>query len=224
MCGDLGNVRRLEDCRRGRGGAAIAFRRATRPRERRTRDRYIESAAEIGPESTSHFPENIYYIPVSADVTGEQVEQQYVDLVQAVKSEVHIPVAVKLGPYFSSMANMAPQAGRYRGGGGFFFNRFYQPDYDLEALEVVPNLILSNSHELQLRLHWIAVLYGGIKADMALTGGVHCGHRRLCESHDGRNAGSHDDVGKTQAWHQLSRHHLHRTAGVDGATTGIRFH
>jgi dihydroorotate dehydrogenase (fumarate) len=117
---------------------------------------------------------NIYHIPVSADVTGEQVEQQYIELVKAVKAAVHIPVAVKLGPYFSSMANMARKLDATGVDGLVLFNRFYQPDYDLEALEVVPNLILSNSHELLLRLHWVAVLYGSVKADMALTGGVHC--------------------------------------------------
>ena len=117
---------------------------------------------------------NIYHIPVSADVTGEQVEQQYVELVKAVRAEVRIPVAVKLGPYFSSLANMAQKLDATGVDGLVLFNRFYQPDYDLESLEVVPNLILSNSHELLLRLHWIAVLYGSVKADMALTGGVHC--------------------------------------------------
>ena len=87
---------------------------------------------------------------------------------------MRIPVAVKLGPYFSSMANMAQKLDATGVDGLVLFNRFYQPDYDLESLEVVPNLILSNSHELLLRLHWIAVLYGSVKADMALTGGVHC--------------------------------------------------
>jgi len=116
---------------------------------------------------------NIYYIPVDADATGDQVEQKYIDLVQAVKKEVSIPVAVKLGPYFSSMANMAKKLDAAGANGLVLFNRFYQPDFDLEALDVVPNLILSNSHELLLRLHWIAVVYGSVKADLALTGGVH---------------------------------------------------
>jgi dihydroorotate dehydrogenase (fumarate) len=116
---------------------------------------------------------NIYYIPVDAQRTGEQVEQEYIDLVRAVKKEVKIPVAVKLGPYFSSMANMAKKLDGAGADALVLFNRFYQPDYDLEALEVVPNLILSSSHELFLRLHWIAVVYGTIKADLALTGGVH---------------------------------------------------
>ena len=116
---------------------------------------------------------NIYYVPVDPNVTGDRVEQQYIDLVKAVKAEVKIPVAVKLGPYFSSMANMAKRLDAAGIDGMVLFNRFYQPDFDLEALEVVPNLILSNSHELLLRLHWIAVIYGSVKADLALTGGVH---------------------------------------------------
>jgi len=116
---------------------------------------------------------NIYHLPVDADVSGEAVEQQYVDLVRSVRQEVSIRFAVKLGPYFSSMANMAKKLDAAGANGLVLFNRFYQPDYDLESLEVVPNLILSNSHELLLRLHWIAVLYGNVKSDLALTGGVH---------------------------------------------------
>jgi dihydroorotate dehydrogenase (fumarate) len=116
---------------------------------------------------------NIYYVPVDAEMTAEQVEQRYIDLVKAVRAEVKIPVAVKLGAHFSSMANMAKKLDAAGANGLVLFNRFYQPDYDLEALEVVPNLILSNSHELLLRLHWIAVIYGQVKADLALTGGAH---------------------------------------------------
>jgi dihydroorotate dehydrogenase (fumarate) len=86
---------------------------------------------------------------------------------------VKIPVAVKLGPYFSSMPNMAKKLDAAGANGLVLFNRFYQPDYNLETLEVVPNLILSNSHDLFLRLHWTAVIYGTVKADLALTGGVH---------------------------------------------------
>jgi dihydroorotate dehydrogenase (fumarate) len=116
---------------------------------------------------------NIYHIPVDSDVTAEQVEQKYVELVQAVKKEVTIPVSVKLGPYFSSMANFAKKLDAAGADGLVLFNRFYQPDYNLESLEVVPNLILSNPYELLLRLHWTAVLYGQVKADIAVTGGVH---------------------------------------------------
>ncbi len=116
---------------------------------------------------------NIYHIPVDPNMTSDLVEQQYIDLVKTVKGEVKIPVAIKLGPYFSSMANMAKRLDAAGADGMVLFNRFYQPDFDLESLEVVPNLILSNSHELLLRLHWIAVIYGSVKADLALTGGVH---------------------------------------------------
>ena len=116
---------------------------------------------------------NIFYVPVDPEMTGDQVEQRYIELVKAVKAEIRIPVAVKLGPYFSSMANMARKLDAAGADALVLFNRFYQPDFDLESLEVVPNLILSNSHELLLRLHWIAVLYGQVKGDLALTGGVH---------------------------------------------------
>src|SRR5690242_12455384 len=116
---------------------------------------------------------NIYHIAVDPDVTADQVEQKYVDLIKAVKAEVTIPVAVKLGPYFSSMVNFAKKLDAAGADALVLFNRFYQPDYNLESLEVVPNLILSNSYELLLRLHWIAVIYGQVKADLALTGGVH---------------------------------------------------
>jgi dihydroorotate dehydrogenase (fumarate) len=138
-----------------------------------TKGGWLGYARQIEQAGADALELNIYYIPVDPDRTAEQVERQYVELVQAVKGEVRIPVAVKLGPYFSSMANMAKKLDAAGADGMVLFNRFYQPDYDLESLEVVPNLILSDSHELFLRLHWIAVLYGTIKADLALTGGVH---------------------------------------------------
>ena len=118
---------------------------------------------------------NIYYIPVDSDSHRRAGgAASTVDLVRAVKADVHIPVAVKLGPYFSSHGEHGQEAGcrgRRRPGA---LQPLLPAGFDLEALEVVPNLILSNSHELLLRLHWIAVLYGNVKADMALTGGVHC--------------------------------------------------
>ena len=134
---------------------------------------WLEYAREMQQAGADALELNIYHIPVDPDVAGERVEEQYIELVHAVKNEVTIPVAVKLGPYFSSMANMAKRLDGAGADGLVLFNRFYQPDFDLEALEVVPNLILSNSHELLLRLHWIAVIYGNVKADLALTGGVH---------------------------------------------------
>jgi len=138
-----------------------------------TRGGWLGYAKQMEQAGADALELNIYYIPVDPGVSGEQVEQRYVDLVKAIKAEVHIPVAVKLGPYFSSLGNMAKKLDDAGADGLVLFNRFYQPDYDLEALEVVPNLILSNSHELLLRLHWVAVIYGNVKADLALTGGVH---------------------------------------------------
>jgi dihydroorotate dehydrogenase (fumarate) len=116
---------------------------------------------------------NIYYLPNDLELSGEQVEQKYIELVQAVRSSVGIPVAVKLHPFFSSVGNMALRLQAAGAEGLVLFNRFYQPDFDLESLEVVPNLILSSQHELLLRLHWVSVLFGNINCDMAITGGVH---------------------------------------------------
>jgi dihydroorotate dehydrogenase (fumarate) len=138
-----------------------------------TNSGWVGYAKEMQQAGADALELNIYHIPVDPNASAEQVEQKYIDLVQAVKSVVTIPVAVKLGPYFSSMANMAKKLDAAGANGLVLFNRFYQPDFDLEALDVVPNLILSNSHELLLRLHWIAVIYGSVKADLALTGGVH---------------------------------------------------
>jgi dihydroorotate dehydrogenase (fumarate) len=116
---------------------------------------------------------NIYYIPTSTEQTSDDVERLYCDLVAMVKSSVRIPVAVKIGAYFSSLANMAKRLDQAGADALVLFNRFYQPDFDLENLEVVPNLLLSTSHELLLRLNWVAILFGHIKADLAVTGGVH---------------------------------------------------
>jgi dihydroorotate dehydrogenase (fumarate) len=99
----------------------------------------------------------------------------YVDLVSQVKASIGIPVAVKIGPYFSSLPDTAKRLEQAGANALVLFNRFYQPDFDLENLEVVPNLILSTPHELLLRLNWVAVLFGKIKADLAITGGVHTG-------------------------------------------------
>ncbi|HUP03084.1 MAG TPA: dihydroorotate dehydrogenase-like protein [Bryobacteraceae bacterium] len=138
-----------------------------------TKGAWLEYARQMEQAGADALELNIYFIPVDASITADQVEQRYVDLVQAVKGTVRIPVGVKLGPHFSSIANMAKKLDAAGADGLVLFNRFYQPDYDLESLEVVPNLILSNSHDLLLRLHWVAVLYGQVKADLALTGGVH---------------------------------------------------
>jgi dihydroorotate dehydrogenase (fumarate) len=119
---------------------------------------------------------NIYTVPTDPDVGGAEVEQTYCDLVLEVTAGLKIPVAVKLAPYFSAMANLGRRLAESGASGLVLFNRFYQPDFDLEALEVVPSLILSTPNELLTRLHWVAILYGRIEADMAITGGIHTAH------------------------------------------------
>ena len=116
---------------------------------------------------------NVYYVPTNADMTGREIEGMYLDMLRQVKSAVTIPVAMKLSPYFSSVSNMAKRMVSEGANGLVLFNRFYQPDFDLESLEVAPRLVLSNSNELRLPLRWVAILYGRILADFAITTGIH---------------------------------------------------
>jgi dihydroorotate dehydrogenase (fumarate) len=116
---------------------------------------------------------NVYYIPTEMYRTGVQVEQQYLDVLRAVKAAVTIPVAMKLGPYFSSFAHMAGQLDAAGADALVLFNRFYQPDFDIETRAVVPSLALSRPEEMRLPLLWIALLHGRVKASIAATTGVH---------------------------------------------------
>lgn len=116
---------------------------------------------------------NVYYIPTDSRLTAGDVEQRYIEVLKAVKLAVKIPVAVKLSPYFSSMANMADRLVEAGADGLVLFNRFYQPDIDIEQLEVRPEVILSDSSANRLPLTWIAILYGKIKASLAATSGIH---------------------------------------------------
>lgn len=134
---------------------------------------WISYAKKIEQAGADALELNVYYIPTDPEMSGAQVEQMYADLVRDIVTSVKIPVAVKLGPYFSSVASMARRLDQMGARGLVLFNRFYQPDFDLEKLEVTPNLVLSRSDELRLRLRWVAILYGHIKADLAITGGVH---------------------------------------------------
>ena len=116
---------------------------------------------------------NVYYVPTDIEMTGREVEDMYLDMLRQVKGSVTIPVAMKLSPFFSSMSNMAKRLVHEGANGLVFFNRFYQPDFDLENLAVAPRLVLSNSHELRLPLRWVAILYGRLLADFAITTGIH---------------------------------------------------
>ena len=116
---------------------------------------------------------NVYYLPANTAVKGTDVEALYLDILSAVREVVTIPLAIKLSPFFSSIANMASCLSEQGADGLVLFNRFYQPDFDLENLEVAPRLVLSNSNELRLPLRWVAILYGRVNADLAITSGVH---------------------------------------------------
>jgi dihydroorotate dehydrogenase (fumarate) len=116
---------------------------------------------------------NIYYLPANTAVTGNDVETLYLDILAAVREVVTIPVAIKLSPFFSSIANMASRLSELGADALVLFNRFYQPDFDLENLAVAPRLVLSNSSELRLPLRWVAILYGRVNADLAITSGIH---------------------------------------------------
>ena len=116
---------------------------------------------------------NIYHIPTDMDTPGTVVEQAYIDILEAVKTVVSIPVAVKLSPYFSSMANMARRLDHAGADALVLFNRFYQPDINLETLEVEPHVLLSTPQALRLPLRWVAILYGRVRADLAATSGIH---------------------------------------------------
>jgi dihydroorotate dehydrogenase (fumarate) len=116
---------------------------------------------------------NAYYIPTNVDISGAEVEETYLDILTSVRQSVAVPIAMKLNPYLSSTANMAKRLVQRGANGLVLFNRFYQPDLDLEALEVVPRLVLSNSSELRLPLRWVAILYGRLPVDFAITSGIH---------------------------------------------------
>jgi dihydroorotate dehydrogenase (fumarate) len=116
---------------------------------------------------------NTYSIAVDPSRGAEAIEQGYVDLLTAIKAQLKIPVAVKLSPFFSAPANIARRLGEAGADALVLFNRFYQPDFDIEEREVVASLALSRPEELLMRLHWVAILYGRVKGDLAITGGVH---------------------------------------------------
>jgi dihydroorotate dehydrogenase (fumarate) len=119
---------------------------------------------------------NVYSIPSDLLMSGAAVEQNIVEIVREVKAAINLPIAVKLSPFFSNMANMAYQLDLAGADALVLFNRFYQPDIDLETLEVVPNLLLSTPQALRLPLTWIALLYGRVRAQLAATSGIHTAH------------------------------------------------
>jgi dihydroorotate dehydrogenase (fumarate) len=116
---------------------------------------------------------NIYFVAADLEMSGQDVESLYLDLVASVKQSISIPLAVKVGPYFSSLGNFGMRLVEAGADGLVLFNRFYQPDIDLDSLTAEPLLHLSTSYELLLPLRWIAILRGRVKASLAATGGIH---------------------------------------------------
>jgi dihydroorotate dehydrogenase (fumarate) len=134
---------------------------------------WIEYAKQIEQAGADAVECNIYKIASAPDMSSAQVEQVYIDIVKAIKAAVKIPVAIKVSPFFSNMSFMAKQLDEAGADGLTLFNRFYQPDINLEALEIEPNVLLSTPQALRLPLTWIGILYGRIKASLAGTSGVH---------------------------------------------------
>ena len=135
---------------------------------------WIEYARHIQDAGADALELNLYYIPTDPALSASDVEDAQVELVAAVKANLpQVPLAVKLSPYYTSLPNFAKRLAEAGANGLVLFNRFYQPDFDLEALEVIPNLDLSTSADLRLPLRWVSILHGQVNADLALTSGVH---------------------------------------------------
>ena len=134
---------------------------------------WVEYAKGIEQAGADALELNIYYIPTEITIDCVELENAQVELVSDVKKQITIPLAVKLSPYYTALPNFATRLEKAGANGLVLFNRFYQPDIDTQTLEVNPSLILSTSQELRLPLRWVAILYGRVKADIALTTGVH---------------------------------------------------
>jgi dihydroorotate dehydrogenase (fumarate) len=134
---------------------------------------WIEYAQKIETAGADALELNIYNLSTDPEISCLEIENEYLDLVRAIRDSIDIPIAVKLSPFFTNLTNFARNLVEAGANGLVLFNRFYQPDLDLEELEVVPRLVLSSSQELRLPLRWIAILYGRIAADLALTTGIH---------------------------------------------------
>ena len=134
---------------------------------------WTKFAQEIEQAGADALECNIYYIPTDPELKAAEIEQTYVDIVWAVKSAISIPVAIKISPFFTNVANVAKRLDDAGADGLVLFNRFYQPDIDLEELEIRPNVLLSTQQALRLPLTWIGIMYGKLKASLAATGGIH---------------------------------------------------
>jgi dihydroorotate dehydrogenase (fumarate) len=136
---------------------------------------WVEYAQKIQDAGADALELNIYFLATDPEMTSSKLEETYITLVRDIRKQVSIPLAVKLSPFVTALPNFARRLAEAGADGLVLFNRFYQPDFDLEELEVVPNLVLSESKEMRLPLRWIAILHGRVAAEFAMTGGVHTG-------------------------------------------------
>ena len=134
---------------------------------------WVQYAKRIEEAGADALELNIYYLPFDPTLTSAGLEENYIQLVKDVRREIKIPLAVKVSPFLTGVANVLKQFADAGADGLVLFNRFYQPDIDLEKMEITPSLVLSTSSELRMPLRWVALLYGQIKADFAITSGVH---------------------------------------------------
>ncbi len=134
---------------------------------------WVEYAKKIEQAGADALELNIYYIPTDVKIVSKELEDAQIELVANVKKQLSIPLAVKLSPYYTTLPAFAKRLSNAGADGLVLFNRFYQPDIDTETLEVIPSLNLSDSNDLRLPLRWVAILHGKVKADLALTSGVH---------------------------------------------------
>ena len=134
---------------------------------------WIEYAKRMEQAGADALELNIYRLATDIKISSTEIEKSYLDILLAVKMNTSIPIAVKMHPFFTSVGWMSGQLDKCGANGLVMFNRFYQPDIDLEKLEVVPNVILSTPMAMRLPLRWIAMMYGKINADLAATSGIY---------------------------------------------------
>jgi len=167
---NIGPDRYLEMLHRGKQSVSIPVIASLNGRSPGGWVRYAELMEEAGADAIEL---NIFDVPTDTALSAEDLETRYCNIVSAIRKSVRLPLAVKLGPYFTSLANFARKLNDSGADGVVIFNRFYQPDFNIEDMEVTPNLVLSSPHELRLRLHWAAILYHQVETYIAVTGGVH---------------------------------------------------
>ncbi|MFQ6537903.1 MULTISPECIES: dihydroorotate dehydrogenase-like protein [Aphanothece] len=162
-------LRQIEQARRRLGIPVIASLNGTSP------GRWVEAARRIEAAGAHGLELNIHSLPVDPDLSSAAIEARVEEIVREVRAEVALPLAVKLGPFFTNFSAMAQRVARAGAQGLVLFNRFYQPDIDIEEMVVRPNLLLSTPHDLRLPLRWVALLHGRVSLDLAGSSGVHRG-------------------------------------------------